>query len=227
VVDLLRMAFAPRNSPMDTSAIARNTCLPIRVPIPAAGAWLDSSTTLSNGAAATQQSGHRLGRHTGYSCLNFTSNNPSARGTYLLPNGSSVYGFMSCEIARPLACCNGAPQTAFAGLTPNAYSGDMGGRPAVHEHCNDAFPGAHLCFGAEYLRAYSSVPIPFEGAWLDYNIDESGNGSAEGSGAYGRATGWSCASYTATSGLGAYLQPNGAITTGNVCNSARRIACCY
>ena len=196
------------------------------IPIPSVGAWLEASTTIDNGV--TYESAPRFGRDTRHSCLSFTSNSPSARGTYLRPSGYAKYDFLSCEIARPLACCNGAPKTQFAGFTSNIYSGDMGGRLAVHEYCNNEFPGAHLCFAAEYLRSYSTVPIPFSGAWMDYNVGESSNGTGEGSGSFGRATGWSCSSYTTTSGVGSYLQWNGEVTgDSSACSNARPIACCY
>src|SRR5690606_36450919 len=121
---------------------------------------------------------------TSNTCVNWTSALSGNSGTYVQPDGGMSSGG-SCNVARSLACCNGAPQVAFAGFT--AASAPMSGRPTMHAACGAQFPGAHMCHAAEYIRCASASPIPAAGAWLDPSVDET-NGfiSTGGSPAFGR-----------------------------------------
>ena len=197
-------------------------------PVPATGAWLDNSVTPDG--SLTPEGSHLFGRNTDNSCLSFTTNSTSYSGSYLQANGEVTWGSSNCQTNRPLACCNGAPKIEFAGFTPASYTGNMGGRPAVHAICDAAFPGAHLCHAAEYVRSVSSEPIPAGGAWLDTSIDSTGGLTPEGAPSFGRNTDESCLSFTtnSTSYAGSYLMTNGEVTWGSSnCQTARPLACCY
>jgi hypothetical protein len=195
-------------------------------PIPAGGAWLDSSVTPDG--AITQDGSHRFGRITGSACQNYTTALSAYQGTVLLPNGEPVFS-STCGTAKPLACCNGEPKIVFAGFTPTTTMGNLGGRPAAHSMCGAAFPGAHLCHAAEYLRTNSPVTIPAAGAWLDSSITDTGEITQDGGPSFGRITGSACQNYTTT--LSAYqgtvLLPNGEPVFSSTCGTARSLACCY
>jgi hypothetical protein len=197
-------------------------------PIPAVGAWIDASVTPTD--ALTVEGSHRFGRNTNYSCLSFTSASTSYTGTYLATNGEATWGGSTCQTARPLACCNGAPKVLFAGFTPASYTGNMGGRPAVHAVCGAAFPSSHMCHATEYFRTNSATPVPAAGAWLDASVDEDDGLTVEGAPGNGRNTNYSCLSFTSasTSYTGTYLATNGEATWGgSTCQLARPVACCY
>jgi hypothetical protein len=197
-------------------------------PVPAAGAWLDASITPDD--TPVYHGAHAYGRYTTNSCSNWTNAASGFAGTFVQTNGSIVSGSGVCGATRPLACCNGAPKHVFAGLSAATYTGDIGGRPAVHAICNAEFAGAHLCHAAEYLRTVSASPIPAEGAWLDASIDLTGVPTYQGAPAAGRYTTNSCSNWTnaGTGFAGTFVNTNGAIVSGSgVCNAARRVACCY
>ncbi|AKT39503.1 uncharacterized protein CMC5_036500 [Chondromyces crocatus] len=198
--------------------------------VPAAGAWLDGSVTVTG--SATLQGAIGFGRNTYDSCENYTfgATNPNIYGTLVAQNGS-LTTTTTCGTPRALACCNGPSKPVFAGFTAQAYPGDMGGRPAVHGICSAAFPGSHLCHAAEYLRTQSSTPVPPEEAWLDASVTQSNGGTLQGGPSYGRNTYDSCENYTfgATNPniYGTRVLVNGALSTTTTCGTPRRVACCY
>jgi hypothetical protein len=201
-------------------------------PVPPTGAWLDGSITPDG--SPVLYGAHAFGRYTSPSCSHWTTASSGFSGTFVQANGSiaSGSGIGVCDVARPLACCNGAPKHVFAGLSADAYTGNMGGRPAVHAICNAEFAGAHLCHAAEYLRTVSAAPLPAEGAWVDGSIDLTGTPTLYGMPSAGRYTSPSCSNWTtASSGFsGTFVQANGSIASGSgigVCDVARRVACCY
>ena len=196
--------------------------------VPAAGAWLDASATETDSSLVLQGS-TTYGRNTSYSCQSFTTTSNSFSGTYLQPSGAVTWNSGVCNLVRPLACCNGAPKHVFAGFTAGTYTGNLGGRPAVHAICNAEFSGAHLCDATAYLRSVSATPITTE-AWLDASADLDGGLTLQGVPSSGPNTGYSCQSFTTTSNSfsGTYLQTSGAITwNSGVCATPRRIACCH
>jgi hypothetical protein len=195
-------------------------------PIPASGAWLDSSVQPDGGI--TREGSHRFGRYTGTSCLSYTTTSAQFNGTVLFPAGDA-FASSTCQTARPLACCNGEPKIVFAGFTPATTTGNLGGRPTAHALCGAAFPGAHLCHAAEYLRANSPLAIPADGAWLDSSVGDTGGITREGGPSFGRYTGTSCLSYTTTSAQfnGTVLFPAGDAFASSTCQTARSLACCY
>jgi hypothetical protein len=197
--------------------------------IPAAGAWLDSSVSWDD--SSTVNASPLFGRYTGNSCVSFTTAASGYNGTYVQPNGGVTYSSAGiCGVARPLACCNGAPKHVLAGFSAAAYTGNLGGRAAAHAICKNEFAGSHMCHASEYLRTVSSAPVPAPGAWLDSSTDPNGAASINGAPAFGRYTGNSCVSFTtdASGYNGTYVQPNGGVTysSAGVCGVARRIACC-
>ncbi|EYF04875.1 Phage tail fiber protein [Chondromyces apiculatus DSM 436] len=199
-------------------------------PVPAAGAWVDAS--IIPAGQMTLEGSVAFGRHTDYSCNSFTSTLNDPDGAWIRPNGQVTWASTgACAIARPLACCNGAPKSEFAGFSAQSYTGSMGGRPAVHAICNTAFPGAHLCHAAEYLRTVSATPVPASGAWLDASVVHAGTMSLEGLPSAGRETDYSCDSFTSTVNDedAAWVQQNGEVTWASTggCAVARPVACCY
>lgn len=198
--------------------------------VPASGAWLDASVTAEG--VVTVQGSSRFGRNSGRSCQSFTTDQAGNEATYLAPSGAIVQSNVDlCTIARPLACCDGAPKPVLAGFTAQAFTGNLGGRPAAHARCDAAFAGSHVCHAVEYLRTVSSTPVPAPGAWIDASIDERGVLVLHGPASSGRNTGRSCIAFT-TAGAGnegTYVRPNGAPFSTNLdtCATARPIACCY
>jgi hypothetical protein len=193
------------------------------------GAWLDSSVSWDD--SSTVNASPLFGRYTGNSCVSFTTAASGYNGTYVQPNGGVTYSSAGiCGVARPLACCNGAPKHVLAGFSAAAYTGNLGGRAAAHAICKNEFAGSHMCHASEYLRTVSSAPVPAPGAWLDSSTDPNGAASINGAPAFGRYTGNSCVSFTtdASGYNGTYVQPNGGVTysSAGVCGVARRLACC-
>lgn len=58
-------------------------------------------------------------------------------------------------------------RVTFAGLTPHAYAGNLGGRAGAHALCDSAYPGSHFCTDWEVDQAAPPAPIPASGAWVD------------------------------------------------------------
>ncbi|EYF04873.1 Phage tail fiber protein [Chondromyces apiculatus DSM 436] len=198
--------------------------------VPATGAWLDASVTVTG--SHTLLGSVLFGRNTYDSCQSYTlgTNNGSQYGTWVQPSGE-LTASGTCGAPRALACCNGAPRHPFAGFTTQGYTGNMGGRAAVHALCGAQFPGAHMCHAAEYLRATSVTPVPAEGAWVDSSATQTGAHSLEGGPGFGRNTYDTCQNYTLGtnngSQYGTWVQPNGSVTATGTCGIVRRVACCF
>ncbi len=193
-------------------------------PVPAAGAWIDASIDISGGSTVTGAS-PLFGRYTGGVCTNWTAGGGAYSGYVLGVDGAITSA--SCTTAHQLACCNGAPRVAFAGVT--SANAPMNGRVAMHALCNANFSGSHLCHAAEYLRADSGASIPASGAWIDASIDISGGSTVTGASAvFGRYTGGVCTNWTSSSGAysGYVVGADGAITS-MTCTGARPAACCF
>jgi hypothetical protein len=71
-------------------------------PIPASGAWLDSST--NHVGAATTGGAAIFGRANGASCSTWTSTSSAAGGTYVAQEGG-ISNNGPCNVPRPVACC--------------------------------------------------------------------------------------------------------------------------
>jgi hypothetical protein len=193
-------------------------------PIPASGAWMDASTDL-NGSVSVYGASPVFGRYTGSACTNWTS--VASGNTGYLIGADGGYSSAPCNTTRPLACCNGAPRVAFAGVTP--VNAAMTGRVDMHALCNASFTGSHLCHSAEYLRSDSTAAIPSGGAWLDVSIALNGSVSVYGaSPVFGRYTGSACTNWTSVaSGNTGYLIGADGGYSSALCNTTRPAACCF
>jgi hypothetical protein len=192
-------------------------------PVPAGGAWIDLSSDI-NGSGYSGSSSPLYGRYTGTACTNWTTSSGSFTG-YVVGTDGGLTG-VACNQTHPLACCDGTPRTIFAGVT--STNATMSGRPQMHALCEANYPGSHMCYGSEYLRAASSVPIPAGGAWIDLSADLNGSGySGSSSPVYGRYTGTACVNGTSTSGsfTGYVVGTDGALA-GVACNQVHPVACC-
>jgi len=220
-------------------------------PIPASGAWIDSSMmpyALSFEGQFTLESSHGFGRWTQSTCQNWTSASATSfAATFIAANGrvQSVSSNTAptppgCNTQRALACCNGAAKVRFAGFTTLVVdgAGTGGGRPGMHGACAAQFAGSHMCHVAEYLRAASSQSVPTTGAWLDPSGNERGEVTTGGSPRLGRWTStFSCNSWTSNVQDGpntTFLDVDGAakLTSPSTaplpigCAAQRAIACC-
>ncbi|AKT38458.1 collagen-like protein [Chondromyces crocatus] len=223
-------------------------------PVPASGAWVDSSGAISVSSGTVYSlstlTGPRSGRNSSSNdsanCANWTSNTyQSGQYTYNASGMTvSVGGPQTglCNAARPLACCATPYREAFAGFSSASTVGEAGGRESMHARCANEFTGSHMCHAAEYARATPTTLPPAEGAWLDsssyfanntvYTI--SGLGSMDGGRMAGRSDSSNCANWTSnTYQSGQYTYNSSGLTatrTGfstNLCNVARPVACCY
>ncbi|WP_156338273.1 hypothetical protein [Chondromyces crocatus] len=199
-------------------------------PVPPDGAWIDPSATPD---ASTVLSGSpQFGRSNAASsvCGSWESSATNTNGYIVQPSGIPVL-ISSCAQARPLACCNGASMSAFAGVTSDSYAGNHGGRVAAHSRCNAEYPGAHLCHAAEYLRTSSSHTIPQEGAWLDPSTNITGGLSLNGVPTYGRSSSLAATcnggATAASNSNGTSVNAAGIIASTSSCAIARPFACCF
>ena len=199
--------------------------------IPTEGAWIDPSEDETAGFA--NSGGPGFGRRTSSSnCNDWTHTVTGTYNGYFVDAAGGGLLTSYCDVTRPIACCNGIPRVQFAGFTATTYlGGTAGGRPARHGHCNDAFPGSHMCHYAEYLRTRSTATIPGDGAWLDPSEAPDGSFSNAGLPSAGRRTASSnCNHWTHTiSGTynGYYVDsPGGGLVTA-YCDNLKSIACCY
>jgi hypothetical protein len=144
--------------------------------------------------------------------------------------------------AGPPGTLFGEAASAFAGFTTATTTGAAGGREQMHARCAAEFGDAHLCHYGEYQLAASGIPVPANGAWIDFScIEQNAGGTVEsgnlGCGAFsgspdsgrstGPASGGNCTSWTATgpgTQTGIMLHPSLAIS--GPCTEARPLACC-
>ncbi len=193
-------------------------------PVPAAGAWIDASIDV-NGSSTITGASPLFGRYTGGVCLNWTTSSSSYNGYVVGADGAVASA--SCTSTHQLACCNGAPRVALAGVT--SANAPMNGRVQMHALCNASFAGSHLCHAAEYLRADSGASIPAGGAWIDASIDLNGSSTITGaSSLFGRYTGGVCLNWTTTSSSynGYVVGVDGAVASAS-CTVAHPAACCF
>jgi hypothetical protein len=127
---------------------------------------------------------------------------------------------------------------AFAGYTPTAHGGNLGGRSGAHAICKAAFAGSHFCTDWELDQA--SPPPPAPSAWVDGGNDQVS--SREFRQWYSTADLDSCAGWTSSS---ATIKPDGVnLGTGETytalggfkssfvgsgdggCENPRPLACC-
>jgi hypothetical protein len=122
----------------------------------------------------------------------------------------------------------GKEQFYFAGFTPTAFTGNLGGRVGAHAKCATAFAGSHFCHLHEYVGSNSGAPIASTGAWVDpYDQDYPGM----------RYTSPTCAGWSSdvmnNGSTGGLVQPSGFygdsyVVSGNYgCQIARPLACCF
>jgi len=197
-------------------------------PVPAAGAWLDASTTQEGDPSLS--GAPSFGRHIDASsaCAQWTQGKAGS-GPYVNATGALALDG-GCAVARSLACCNGPARVDFAGFTSTSHTGDLGGRVAAHALCDAELPGAHMCHAAEYVRSLSTEAVPAPGAWLDASATARGTSTLGGSPLFGRmidASG-ACTQWTqGSAGSGPHVSTTGALSWSGGCAIARRIACCY
>jgi hypothetical protein len=193
---------------------------------PVAGAWIDPS--IGDAGTTTNYGSVSAGRYpSGASCDNWIDSSANYFG-YWITAQSVVTNSGSCTATRPLACCNGAPKTQFAGYTNAVTTGNPGGRVKLHQLCNTEFPGSHFCHATEYIRANVTAAPPAIGAWID---PSSGSGTSTNAGVptMGRYLGGaSCNAWTdGTANYFAYwISPQGTISNSGACTSSRSVACC-
>jgi hypothetical protein len=193
-------------------------------PVPATGAWIDASSDL-NASSTVIGASPLFGRYTNGACLSWMSGSSSSSGYIVGADGAVVSA--SCATTHQLACCNGAPRVAFAGVT--SVNAPINGRVQMHALCSASFAGSHLCHAAEYLRADSVAPIPAGGAWIDASSDVNASSTVIGaSPIFGRYTNGVCLSWTSTSSSssGYVVGTDGAIVSAS-CNVAHPAACCF
>lgn len=189
---------------------------------PASGAWIDYSITPD--ASSTFHSAPSYGRYINNGCLSWSTANVSSYGLTVTPSGS--FSDQTCNVARPLACCNAVPKVQFAGFT--SANATMAGRPAMHAACSSEFPGSHMCHASEYTRSVSPTTPPATGAWIDYSINNtSGNATFHSAPSFGRYLNNGCLSWSTTnvSSYGLTVTPTGAFSD-QTCNQQKPIACC-
>ena len=191
--------------------------------IPASGAWIDGSEGIDG--SSTYSGSPSAGRRTNSVCNSWTTDNGGTHGIALTTAGA-FDSFTDCDEQLPLACCNGAPKTAFAGFT--SFNASMLGRPSMHQQCASDYAGSHMCHVAEYLRSYSAATIPVGGAWIDGSADEVGDSVYAGLPSAGRRTNSVCNSWTTTNGgtHGISLTEAGAFDSFTDCDETLPIACC-
>lgn len=200
---------------------------PNGVTIPAGGAWADGTLPGSN---------ERRDRTETYTCSMWSSSaiNNGTEGTLVLPQGSVSSSYVSsansgCQTPRPLLCCAGPTRNVVRGLTPTAFTGNLGGRPGANAQCDAAFPRSHFCSSLEYVNSPSPVAAPAGGAWVD--------GTMPGSGSrFDRTETYTCSMWTSAlinNGTeGTIALPTGALSSSYVssansgCQTARPLFCC-
>ncbi len=211
-------------------------------PVPAAGAWVDSSGATDgsfSGAVVVEEIASReAGRYTGRllfgNCDNWSTTS-SSLGLVLKPGGA--FG-ESCGVPRVLACCATPYRERFRGFTTATTTGAAGGRAQMHLQCAQQFPGSHLCHVAEYHRAAPSITPPAPGAWIDPSgFATASGGVVETRLASIRVGRWTaravigpshnCQNWTelgAEGQQGLTVQPGGSFNAS--CSIARPLACC-
>ena len=207
-------------------------------PVPAAGAWIDSSGTADGGFAeaeindevASPTSGRYIGRHPYANCNSWTSI-ASASGLGLEAGGAFL---QDCAELHVLACCSTPYRERFRGFTTAAITGNAGGRALMHARCGAEFAGAHLCHAAEYGRAASTVSPPLAGAWIDPSGFATPSGgkvetrvAAPGLGRWTGRSGYdNCENWTTSAGASAGFTVKPGLVTSSSCATARPLACC-
>jgi hypothetical protein len=207
-------------------------------PLPASGAWIDSSSggdgafemASTSDGVATSRSGRHVAQHIYANCRSWTTTN-QASGLVVETSGAYTY---SCSEQRPLACCTTPYRERFRGYTSATVTGAAGGRAAMHARCANELPGAHLCHVAEYHRATPTTSPPTSGAWIDGSgfalrdggeIDSSvaavNAGRWTGRSIYDNCTNWMDANATLS---GTTIAPG--LTFYSSCATARPLACC-
>jgi hypothetical protein len=209
-------------------------------PIPAGGAWMDSSATADGaGESSSDEIASRdSARVTGWGQFNCWSwSDPSsAWGTALESDGGAYIA--ACTTTHVLACCSTPYQEHFRGFTTATTTGAAGGRAQMNYKCGQEFAGSHLCHIAEYNRATPTTTPPASGAWVDASGFPTPNGGQEedslASKHLGRVTGpgdyTNCDNWTATAIPGEYglqgltVEPVHPYSVS--CAVARPLACC-
>ena len=187
---------------------------------PANGAWLGSSIRADGNLFNAVQP--TAGRNGSSGCSSWTN---GINGNGLVVESDGGVAVMSCSVARPVTCCNGAAKVSFDGFTAATFDGNIGGRAAAHVACDAEFPGARLCHVAQYVRAVSATPVPVGGAWMESSIGEDGTTTTGGLPSAGRSRSGGCSNWTSTVGNGAAIDDDGSFISG-VCNISRPLACC-
>jgi hypothetical protein len=213
-------------------------------PVPAAGAWIDSSGAVGSAftggvvidEVASRNSGRYTGREAFGNCDDWTTTS-TLEGLVLQPGGAFLG---ACSATHVLACCASPARERFRGFTTATTTGAAGGRAQMHFACAQEFSGSHLCHVAEYQRAGSTIAPPSTGAWVDASgyVTPQG-GVIETSVASSQLGRWTSRGSVLSSTIncenwtepdpgggvqGLTLQPTGAFLVS--CSLARPLACC-
>ncbi len=113
---------------------------------------------------------------------------------------------------------------SFAGFTPAAYTGNLGGYAGANQKCDAAFPGSYFCSSDEFYRADSALSPPADGAWVDYS--RNANGTRSGNACY--LSGLQAGSWMqgASSDYGPFVNAAGYVYNGSNCDQVKPVACC-
>lgn len=143
---------------------------------PAGGAWID----VGNDNAETRNYRPYYSRSGLSTCSGWSNADPNQRpdglnlgqGRALQPSGAVTTTYVGtnnggCGVARPLTCCAGGSRVRFAGYTPLAVAGNLGGRIGANIICANAFTQSHFCTDWEYDQAAVTQAPPASGAWID------------------------------------------------------------
>lgn len=182
--------------------------------VPAGGAFVDDY------ASSDGYNHYPRDRGGSNTCSNWTTSNGYV--SILNTQGLYEYQALTCNVARPLACCRSNLST-FRGFTSATYMGDLGGPVGAHAKCNAQFPRSHLCTMREYQWAGSPSAVPAGGAFVDDYA------SSNGYNHYPRDRGGSntCSNWTTTNGYVSILNTQGLYEyQALTCNVARPLACC-
>ena len=115
------------------------------------------------------------------------------------------------------------------GLTPQQYTGNLGGRPGAHALCSATYANSHFCSTLEYINSPSPIGAPAGGAWVDGSLPATGS-------RLNRSESATCAMWTSglinTGSEGAVVLPSGSSSTSYLglsnagCQTPRPLFCC-
>jgi hypothetical protein len=212
-------------------------------PVPAAGAWVDTSAwtgdneTWTTYDTASVTAGRWVGSDIG-NCSDWTKlADPSGQPESGLTITAAGPSSQLCSGARPLACCVTPFREKLAGLA-GSTAGNVGGREKMHALCAAQYAGSHLCHLSEYYRTQSATSLPAGGAWVDTSAWTGNNETwttydtaAKNVGRFVGSDIGNCSNWTKLADPSG--QPESGLTitpagpTSQLCSGVRPVACCF